>query len=501
MEHPLRQGHAVRGAAALFTLFFLLLLVSPGTIQAQSAQMHNTAGLAFFYQGKYDQAFDEFVKALKVDPSFAAPHFNLGRLYEQQRRYPEALEQYRQCLQLDPSHSMADRAMKRLGFATVEEPAAPSAPASDAPIRLDEQKEEVQRFVARGDLDRAEERLLVLLRGHRDDGELHSLLARVYERRNNLAQSIAELQRARDLMPDSVDVAYRLAANLYRAGNFDEAKRLAEGAARLNPGHYQSQYLLGLIELRRDKPGSAYQYFESAARIKPDHQAIQAHLKRLRPKLSMFNYNAGLFYFQQGNFQQAKTYLDKAIKDGGLLPLQKAVAEQYLLIADFSFQKIRNQISRIDADRRTEQLGFVRKRLGFDEVQRSPSIWERGSYVEFRGQIVSFESRGDGAQIVVDTGIGEDYRIETQMERWFTVKLPKALPEDRRIRAKSIIRVEGMLLKPDYVYNTYNATYSRRPQPTVEGTYIEVSDERELAGPLKVDYLAYSDEQRKLRRR
>ena len=47
-----------------------------------------------------------------------------------------------------------------------------------------------------------------------------------------------------------------------------------------------------------------------------------------------------------------------------------------------------------------------------------------------------------------------------------------------------LVDVQGKLSEPTYIQNVYNATFSRRPQPVVEATYLEIVDESKLAGPL-----------------
>lgn len=81
---------------------------------ATTAQIHNTAGLAYFYQGKYAQAFEEFLAAVKKDPNNIVAHFNLGRIFERQGKYRDAFVQYQRTLSLDPAHDQARQGYKRL---------------------------------------------------------------------------------------------------------------------------------------------------------------------------------------------------------------------------------------------------------------------------------------------------------------------------------------------------------------------------------------------------
>ena len=494
-----------RALSGLFSFFFAcsliisLFVLTSSSLFAQTAQLHNTAGLAKFYQGKYEEAFAEFVTALRKDPSYAAPHYNLGRLYEKQQRFEEALKQYQQCIQLDPRHEGARTAVQRLGYLVApprEEPA-PSTVREARKADLDRQKRVIGRLIVDGKLDKAEERLLLLLRAHPKDGALHNALARVYERKGDFSRAITELRQSERYLPDSSIVVYRLAANLYRVGAFAEAEVKARRVIEMDPANYRAYHLLGLIYRSRDDLPQAQKYFAEAARLNPSDSNTQDELKKVSTNVGLYHFNAGLFYFTQRNWKRAKEELDIAIKKGNLNPGQLAIAQQYLLISDFSSQRIDVELARLESDRKNAERGFVAKRLTFDEVEKSPHIWRKGAYVKFEGLIVSVDRNRMG--IICDTKLDSEtqvlYKQESEMKSWFHVSLPKALPNDPRIDDGARIEVEGKLSKPRFLRNIYNKLYSREPQPVVEATYVTINSEIDLSGPLKLDYLAYSDEQ------
>lgn len=483
----------LRRAAAVALLG--LSLAAP--LSAQTAQLHNTAGLAKFYQGKYEEAFAEFVSALRKDPAYAAPHYNLGRLYEKQQRYDEALRQYQQCLQLDPRHEGARESVERLGYlvAPPKEEPAPATVDQAKRADLERQKTVVGKLIVDGRLDEAEERLLVLLRAFPKDGTLHSLLGRVYERKGDFGRAITELRLAAAALPSSALIAYRLASALYRVGAFDETETVAKKVVEMDPANFRAYHLLGLLARSRDQLPEAQKYFAEAARLNPGDSKVQEELRKVSTGVGLYHFNAGLFHFTQRNWKGARDELTAAIKGGDLNAGQLAIAQQYLLIADFSAQRIDAELARLVADRKNAEQGFVQKRLTFEEVERSPRIWRQGAYVAFDGRIVSVGD--DRSTVVVETYEDSDYRTESSMKTWFVARLPKPLPTDPRIQDNARIEVQGKLAKPEYVRNVYNRLYSREPQPTVDATYLRIVSEVDLSGPLKIDYLSYTSEQRK----
>src|SRR5207247_2393794 len=55
---------------------------------------------AFYYARRYEQAIEQFRKALEMDPSFYVAHFWLGMSYEESGRYEEAITEGQKALSL-----------------------------------------------------------------------------------------------------------------------------------------------------------------------------------------------------------------------------------------------------------------------------------------------------------------------------------------------------------------------------------------------------------------
>ena len=115
-----------------------------------TAEAHTFLGWVYSFQGRYDEAIDECLRAIRVDPDFgnpyndigsyliakgdlyncvrwferalaapryearAFPHLNLGRVYEQRRRLLEAARHYGLALQLEPNFAQAAKALRNL---------------------------------------------------------------------------------------------------------------------------------------------------------------------------------------------------------------------------------------------------------------------------------------------------------------------------------------------------------------------------------------------------
>ena len=115
-----------------------------------TAEAHTFLGWVYSFEGRYDEAIDECLKAIRVDPSFgnpyndigsyllargdlwtcvrwfkrailapryearAYPHFNLGRVYEQRHRSLDAARHYTLALDEQPGFQEAAKALRRV---------------------------------------------------------------------------------------------------------------------------------------------------------------------------------------------------------------------------------------------------------------------------------------------------------------------------------------------------------------------------------------------------
>jgi tetratricopeptide (TPR) repeat protein len=115
-----------------------------------TAESHTFLGWTYSFQRKYEQAIEECLKAIEVDPTFGNPyndigaylfelermdeaipwferalrapryesycfpHFNLGRVYERKRQYRQALAAYKKALEENPRHLSSCVAIRRL---------------------------------------------------------------------------------------------------------------------------------------------------------------------------------------------------------------------------------------------------------------------------------------------------------------------------------------------------------------------------------------------------
>ena len=75
---------------------------------------HFEVGQFLFLNEKYDQALEEFKKAIQDDPGDAEAYYNLGVVYETKNMKKEAKEAFSKALELNPKHKLAEQHLSKL---------------------------------------------------------------------------------------------------------------------------------------------------------------------------------------------------------------------------------------------------------------------------------------------------------------------------------------------------------------------------------------------------
>lgn len=78
------------------------------------AEAHTAMAVSLMTQGKTQEAHEQLLKALEIDPQFADAHYNLGLLLHEQNQVAQAIMQYQAAIKSDPKHA---RAHNNLGVA------------------------------------------------------------------------------------------------------------------------------------------------------------------------------------------------------------------------------------------------------------------------------------------------------------------------------------------------------------------------------------------------
>jgi len=148
--------------------------------------------LAFYRQGRFDEAISEWKKALDLDPKDAAAVSNLGAALHGAGRLEEAAKEFARALEIDPDNV---RAHSNIGIA----------------LASSGKYEEAARHF---------ERALDLRPG---DAQAHSAYGGMLVETGQVEKALPHLRIALELTPDSPDALNNYAGALARAGRYQES--------------------------------------------------------------------------------------------------------------------------------------------------------------------------------------------------------------------------------------------------------------------------------------
>jgi tetratricopeptide (TPR) repeat protein len=221
-----------------------------------SAVAHNMLGVAIAAQGRGEAALAQFRAAIRIDPFFADPFFNMGRELASLNRRAEAERMLRAAIARAPAFApalmlFADLLMQDLRSRDAlpflrRVVAMPAAPAQ-ARLKLGGALNEAKDYA---------EAVEVLRRVLQTDGETIYGLTTLAEAQMALGRAddaLATVNRALALAPDHVVATGRKAMILQTLGRFDEARPLFLKAMDADPSN--GTYFRSYITSTKSAPG------------------------------------------------------------------------------------------------------------------------------------------------------------------------------------------------------------------------------------------------------
>ena len=74
------------------------------TINPDDAKTHGNLGVAYGEQGKYDLEIASFQKVIAINPDDAEAHYNLGVVYDMQGKSEKAIESFQKAISINPKY-------------------------------------------------------------------------------------------------------------------------------------------------------------------------------------------------------------------------------------------------------------------------------------------------------------------------------------------------------------------------------------------------------------
>ena len=307
-----------RGAVVLISIFALGAVLS-GRVSAQQTAVDQDFERATQHHqnGDLQGAIRAYLAILEKYPARIDVRSNLGAAYSALGRYEEAIEQYKRALVIDSGNyairfNLALAYYKAAWFADAAAElerfigAAPNTPQAanarlvlaDCQVRLGEYKKVIQALsplaeadptnrtlayllgsalIGDGQLSKGQEIIDRLFR-HEDSAEAHLLMGSILLLADQAQSALKEVQRALELNPKLPVVNALHGRVLMRLGDTENAKAAFKSELASNANDFDSNLYLGVL-LRQDKQlDEARGFLQRAIQLRPREQYARYHL-------------------------------------------------------------------------------------------------------------------------------------------------------------------------------------------------------------------------------
>lgn len=278
-----------------------------------ASYMNMRLARAFADAGHKEEAFQQFMAALKNHPNDPDVQFSGAAELIKIGRVAEGIEHYNETLRLDPNDA---RAHNNLGLLLADQRKVPEALTHlREAVRIDPK--------------------FVLARIN-----LGSLLLRIGTR-ESLEEAVQNYAQAVELDPKSAEYEYNLAVALVATGRIDKAIERYRKALELNPGHASAHNNLGLLLAGRKQYDEAMKHYNEALRVAPDFVLVYANIGNLladqgkrdegvamyekglaiRPEDAGLHNGLGFLYAGKGDTENALKHYNEALRIAPDYPL------------------------------------------------------------------------------------------------------------------------------------------------------------------------------------
>ena len=201
---------------------FVLSLPALAGCTRMTSQALNSEGVRLYQSGSYQQAADQFQRAIASDPKNASGYYNLaaslhksGKLFNRPADLTQAEQLYNQCLEYDPNHTECYRGLAVLLTETNRQDAAfrlLNGWAGRSPDLADPRIELARLLEETNNQAQATTRLVEALSIDPHNSRALTALGRLREQAGDRAQALANYQRSLAINRFQPEIATRVAA-------------------------------------------------------------------------------------------------------------------------------------------------------------------------------------------------------------------------------------------------------------------------------------------------
>ena len=250
---------------------------------------HIILGDSYYAAGKYDEAIEEYKKALEIEPNDDILN-KLGQVYQEKRLSSRPKDEHDE--ELDTLTTLelpieTDSPTKENALERTTKPKKKMKNVQDA--TKDDYLTKGREFYNRGMLDEAIKEFKEALEIDPDDVEAHYDLGNACFDKGMLDEAISEFKKVVDTDPEFINAYLDLGMAYLDMGSIDEAISLYEKALKSNPNSAELAHNLGKAYSDKNQYNKAINNFNKAISLNPMDPETQYHLAEMYYKTNQFD--------------------------------------------------------------------------------------------------------------------------------------------------------------------------------------------------------------------
>ncbi len=253
-------------------------------VTGDTAVAHEYIGTALFDKHQVDAAISEYQEAMRLDPAFPEPYYNLGLAFAKKGQNDDAIAQFKKDISLDPGNSDA---YYNLGVVLGQEGRNEEAISQYReavrinPDHVDARYNLGTALGMAGQIDEAIGQFREVIRLQPDHAGAHNNLGNALDYKGQVDAAVSEYQEALRLQPGRASTRNNLAITLEEKGQTNEAVTQLREAVRLEPDYFDARSNLGEALFHQGRLDDAITEFQAAARLRPNDPLTQKKLALL----------------------------------------------------------------------------------------------------------------------------------------------------------------------------------------------------------------------------
>ncbi|MBG0789707.1 MAG: tetratricopeptide repeat protein [Desulfovibrionaceae bacterium] len=307
-------------------LCVLFLFVACSSSEERSVEYTQKA-IAYYEQGKYDEAVIEARNAIKLDKNAAEAYLVLANCSVKEQDWRKAFGAYNTAVNLDPSLTEAQLGVGRLYLLSRQYDKAEER----ARIVLDTDPENAEAHLLRagvllqtGDMDGAQRILTAVLAKHPDNADAVLGLSTAFERKGDKAAAKQTLKQGLATSPNSTVL-------LFKAGSMAEAEKDYAAAEK---------YYLRLLDVTDKKTPVQLMIARLYEHSGQDEKAEAVMLEQIAAHPENLDFRLALagFHLRHKRFDKSMAAIESAESDG-LKDIKLELAKADILVAEGKAQE------------------------------------------------------------------------------------------------------------------------------------------------------------------